>query len=181
MTDFRLTGFEWNMVMTAFAIGIILFLRLLVRNVIKRRLNSANFNIQRKRITLKAMNLVYGLLFLVAITGIWGLNGQQVLAFAASVLTVLGVGFFAQWSLLSNITSGLLLYFNHPLKIGDYITIVDKDTPLSGIVEDISLFFLHVRNDEGVVYTLPNTLVMQKMFTVGPPKKDRVVNQNEKK
>ncbi|MCB9034507.1 MAG: hypothetical protein H6553_11770 [Chitinophagales bacterium] len=34
--------------------------------------------------------------------------------------------FFAQWSVLSNITSGIIMYFNHPLGIGDNILIEDK-------------------------------------------------------
>lgn len=165
-----MTDFEWNLVESAIAIVGLLIVRLIARKIIKRRLSSANFSIQRKKITFKAINMLYILVLIVAITGIWGLNGKQVLTFVTSVLTVLGVGFFAQWSLLSNITSGLLLYFNHPMKIGDYISIVDKDFPLSGVVEDISLFFLFVRDDTGVVYTLPNTLVMQKTLTLS---KDR--------
>ncbi|MCB0735920.1 MAG: mechanosensitive ion channel family protein [Bacteroidetes bacterium] len=157
------------------AIGIVAvyLIKLVVSRIISRRLRNADFNLQRKKIILKALNLLYIIVLVAILTGVWGLDREQVLAFVTSVLAVLGVGFFAQWSLLSNITAGIILYFNHPLKIGDYITILDKDEPMAGIIEDISLFFLHVRDDLGDVYTIPNTVVIQKTITLGKPKKKR--------
>jgi len=177
-----MTDFELKVLQTLGSVLLLLLIRLVVSKVIKKRLSKANFSVQRKKITGKALGLFYTLVLVVAFTGIWGLEGKQVLTFVTSILTVIGVGFFAQWSLLSNITSGLLLYFNHPLKIGDYVSIVDNDFPLSGTVEDISLFFLHIRDDKDVVYTLPNTLVMQKTLTIGKheaePNSDIKSNEN---
>ena len=157
---------EFKAAETALAIVILIVVRSVVKRIINNRFLKAEFNLQRKKITLKSLNTLYFLILIVSLAGIWGLDGQQVLAFITSILAVLGVGFFAQWSLLSNITSGIILYFNHPLKIGDYITIVDKDLPLEGLVEDISLFFLHIRTDEGKVYTMPNSVVLQKTLTI---------------
>ena len=45
--------------------------------------------------------------------------------FLGSVLTVVGVAFFAQWSLLSNITSSIIIFFNHPVKLNDSIVILE--------------------------------------------------------
>ena len=68
--------------------------------------------------------------------------------------------------------------FNHPftydssnlnLKIGDYVEIVDKDFPMSGRVENITLFFLHLRNKDNHVYTLSNTIVVQKTMRIMKP------------
>ena len=42
----------------------------------------------------------------------------------------MGVAMFAQWSILSNITSGIILFFSFPFKIGDLILIHDKDFPI---------------------------------------------------
>jgi len=165
---------EIKILETLAAILILLIIRAIVQKVIAKRLNIADFNIQRKKITIKALNMLYILVFIVAMAGIWGLNGQQVLAFITSILAVLGVGFFAQWSLLSNITSGIILYFNHPLKIGDYISIIDKDFPLSGTIEDISLFFIHIRDENGIIYTIPNTVVIQKTLTIGKQYKEKL-------
>lgn len=80
-----------------------------------------------------------------------------------------GNRFFAQWSILSNITSSLILFFNHPLKIGDEIEILDKDFAIEGKVEDISFFFMHVRTVNGDLVTIPNNLVLQKMIRSAKP------------
>lgn len=159
-------NYQINILQTVGLMVILLILRAIISKIISRRLKIADFSFQRKKITLKALNLVYSVVLVAALAGIWGLQGEQVLAFVTSILAVLGVGFFAQWSLLSNITSGIILYFNHPLKLGDEITIVDKDQPLQGVVIDISLFFLHVRDEFGVVFILPNTTVIQKTLTI---------------
>ncbi len=170
-------AYEISILQSVIALIVIFALRTIVIRLIILRLRSAEFNLQRKKITIKALNLLYTLVLSALLAGIWGLKGEQVLAFITSVLAVLGVGFFAQWSLLSNITSGILLYFNHPLKIGDYINIVDKDFPLKGTIEDISLFFLHVRNDDGIVYTIPNSIVIQKTLSIG--RHDKVESEDQ--
>ena len=59
--------------------------------------------------------------------------------------------------------------FNHPLKIGDYVEIIDKDFPMEGRIENITLFFLHLRNANNQVYTLSNTIVVQKTMRIMAP------------
>jgi small-conductance mechanosensitive channel len=55
---------------------------------------------------------------------IWGFEFERMFLALSSILVVLGIGFFAQWSILSNITAGILLFFNHPIQIGDRIKII---------------------------------------------------------
>lgn len=164
MTNFE--THEIKLIETLGAIVALWLIRWFVRWVIGKRSKVADFTKGRSKIMFKAINIFYFAVFVTVAAGIWGLKGISILTFITSVLTVLGVGFFAQWSLLSNITSGLILYFNHPMKIGDYIKIIDKDMPLAGCIDDISLFFIHIRDEEGVEYTLPNTTVMQKTLTI---------------
>lgn len=172
--------YQLNIVQTLGMMVILLVTRTVVSRIISKRLRIAEFSLQRKKITLKALNLLYTLFFIASLAGIWGLKGEQVLAFVTSILAVLGVGFFAQWSLLSNITSGIILYFNHPLKLGDQISIIDKDFPLKGTIIDISLFFLHVKDEEGVIFTLPNTVVIQKTITIVEKEKPADTEDHEK-
>jgi small-conductance mechanosensitive channel len=82
------------------------------------------------------------------------------------MLAVLGIAFFAQWSLLSNITAGIILFFNHPLKIGDTITIFDKDFNIAGKITNIGLFFMHIRNESNEKITIPNSILLQKMVII---------------
>ena len=164
MTNFE--AYELKLIETIGVVVGLWLIRWSVKWVISKRKRTADFSHNRSKIMFKAINIMYVVVFIAITAGIWGLEGTRILTFITSVLTVLGIGFFAQWSLLSNITSGLLLYFNHPLKIGDFIKIIDHDLPLSGKVEDISLFFIHIKDKDGVIFTMPNTIVMQKTLTI---------------
>jgi small-conductance mechanosensitive channel len=84
------------------------------------------------------------------------------MVFLTSVITVLGIAFFAQWSILSNITSSLILFFNHPLKIGQNVRVLEKDYDVEGQLIDISFFFMYVRDKEGNTITIPTSVVLQK-------------------
>jgi len=97
-----------------------------------------------------------------ALAFIWGFEFRQIVIALSSVLAVLGVGFFAQWSILSNLTASVILFFNHPIRIGDRITIIDKDYNYTGIIIDITGFFLFMRTDTGKNITIPTSIVMQK-------------------
>ncbi|MGB3775642.1 MAG: mechanosensitive ion channel domain-containing protein [Leeuwenhoekiella sp.] len=148
---------------------ILLVIRYMVVRLVIKRFLKANFDITRKQIAIKLINIFFFIILAFFLAAIWGLSGAQVLTYVTSALTILGVAFFAQWSLLSNITSGLILFFNHPLKIGDYVEIIDKDFPMEGQVENITLFFLHLRNKNDQVYTLSNTVVVQKTMRILNP------------
>ncbi len=153
-----------KIIATLSVIVILMLIRRLVGNIVRNRLQHANFDANRAQVTIKLLQILYFVVFLISLAGIWGLEGSKVITFIGTALTIVGVGFFAQWSLLSNITSGLILFFSHPLKIGDYIAIVDKDFPLQGRIEDITLFFIYVRDHEDKVFSISNTVMMQKTF-----------------
>jgi len=111
------------------------------------------------------LNLIYFSIYILAFVFlgiIWGVNMNQLTLFVSSVLAVVGVGFFAQWSILSNLTSSVILFFNHPVRIGDKIRILDKDFELTGEVTDISGFFFFITTEKGEHITMPNNLVIQK-------------------
>ncbi|MBK8081381.1 MAG: mechanosensitive ion channel [Saprospiraceae bacterium] len=101
---------------------------------------------------------------MVIIAGIWGLEQNEIAAFASTLLTALGIAFFASWSLLSNITSSIILFFNHPMKSGDTLRVMDKDYPVEGEIIDLTYFFVHVRLKSGEVVTIPNSMILQSQF-----------------
>ena len=80
----------------------------------------------------------------------------------SSIFAVIGIGLFAIWSILSNVTSGIIMFFSFPYKVGDKIKIHDKDFPIEAIIEDIRAFQLHLRLDDGNLVTYPNNLILQK-------------------
>ena len=94
---------------------------------------------------------------------IWGIAPEQLAGSIASLFAVIGVAFLAQWSIISNITSTIIIFFNHQVKIGDSIEILDKDYHVSGIVSDIGAFFIIIKIEGGENVSLPSNVFMQKM------------------
>lgn len=97
----------------------------------------------------------------------WGVKQSDIALFFGSVLTVIGVALVAQWSLLSNMTSGIILFYNHKIKLYDYITILEgKDYVITGKVVEIGLFFITLENLESKIITIPNNLIIQKSIMI---------------
>ncbi len=111
----------------------------------------------------KFLDVVLTFILLAVLVLIWGVDHADLALFIGSVLTVLGIAFFAQWSILSNITSSVILFFNHPVKLNDVICILEgKDYILEGRVVDVGLFFVTLENAAEEKITLPNNIFMQK-------------------
>jgi small-conductance mechanosensitive channel len=150
--------------------SIVVFCYLLSYFATKTIINNALKNTQlqrgRRKIMIKTINLLLSLTALILLSAIWGLKQNEIALFATSILTAFGIAFFAQWSLLSNITSGIILFFNHPLKIGDYIEVLDKDYPFSGEISDLTYFFIHLKLENNKIITIPNSLILQKSIAV---------------
>lgn len=148
----------------------LLIARLLLTQTINRIADKFNFGVERIRVIFRILNLLLLLMTAIVIAGIWGVHRQELLFFITSTITVLGIAFFAQWSILSNLTSGLVLFFSHPLKIGDQIQILEKDFKVEGTLNDISIFFLHIETVEGYKVTIPNSIALQKTIMIVNPK-----------
>ncbi len=133
---------------------------------VNNSLKSTHIERGRRKMIIKAVQLISVLTATILLSAIWGLKQNEIAVFVGTILTALGIAFFAQWSLLSNITSSLLLFFNHPVKIGDKIKILDKDYPFEGEVIDLTYFFVYIKSAEGEITTIPNSVLLQKSVSV---------------
>jgi small-conductance mechanosensitive channel len=136
--------------------------KILINNTLKQ----THLQRGRRKIIVKAVHLFSFITATILLSAIWGLEQSEIAVFVGTIITALGIAFFAQWSLLSNITSSLLLFFNHPIKIGDTIRVIDKDSPIEGEVSDLTYFFIHLKTESGEIITIPNSLVLQKPVAV---------------
>lgn len=139
---------------------------IITNTLINNTLKQTHLQRGRRKTIVKAVHLFSFLTLVILLAAIWGLEQNEIAVFVGAIITALGIAFFAQWSLLSNVTSSLLLFFNHPIKIGDHIKVLDKDSPLEGEVIDLTYFFVHVKADNGEIITIPNSLLMQKSVSV---------------
>ena len=161
-----LEQYKLQILETAIVIGILMLLQFVVRKWSMRISKKFHLGLERRRITTRIINLLLLFMGTISIMGIWGLDQKELFLFLTSALTVLGVGFFATWSILCNITSGLLIYFNHPMHIGDHIKIMDKEAPVEGTLKDISMFFMHIETTSGEYVTIPNSIITQKTISI---------------
>lgn len=157
-----MTQLEIQILETVVLGAVVVSVKLLARSSVNRLLNKMDFDLKRKQISHRIINLFLTIFVVTVLAGIWNIHRDQLIVFMTSVVTVLGIAFFAQWSILSNITSSLILFFNHPMKIGQRIRVVDKEYDISGELIDISFFFLYIKSDDGELITIPNTIVLQK-------------------
>lgn len=138
----------------------------LITKVINNALKNAQLQRARRKMIIKAVHLFASITVVILLAGVWGLKQNEIAVFASTILTALGIAFFAQWSILSNITSSVILFFNHPLKLGDTIKVLDKDYPFEGEVTELTYFFIYLKSKSGETITIPNSLVLQKSFSV---------------
>ncbi len=169
--------YEVQILETAIVLALWGLTRFLLKRTIKRIAIKFHVAIERRRIVVRILNFITFIFGVISITLVWGVDQKQLLVFFTSTITVLGIAFFAQWSLLSNITAGVVIFFNHPLKLGDYIRITEKDYLIEGKLESISFFFLHIESRSGEKITIPNSIALQKTIAV---LKEKPVKENVK-
>jgi small-conductance mechanosensitive channel len=165
VAEYKLQIFE-----TAIVLVFLILVKIIARNSINRILSKFDFGIERKRISHKIVNLFITLFALIFLAGIWNIDRSQLMVFITSTITLVGVGFIAQWSILANVTSSLILFFNHPMKLGQEIQILDKEYDITGTLVDISFFFLYIKTEDGETITIPNSVVLSKVIKIHPKK-----------
>ena len=132
----------YQIIATAIALVVFIALRYLVNSIINKFGKKAEFDESRTHLVKKYIDYFIYALAILTIVSIWGIKTEQLFLFVTSILTVIGVAFFAQWSILSNITAGIIVFFSSPLK-----------------------------TTEGEQISLPNNLLLQKGIVIVSEKK----------
>lgn len=151
---------------TGILIVLVILLRYITAQFIRRYARRMELVDFRTNLVIKYFSIFYSVLTLIGIFVIWGVEAKNLFTTLSAVVTVIGVALFAQWSILSNITSGVILLFSFPFKIGDIIRVHDKDFPIEAEIEDIRSFHTILRTSEGEIISYPNNLLLQKGVSV---------------
>lgn len=157
---------QTRLVETVIAIGLFLITRASIRSIVRATLLRSVFKSKEER---EVNRLLGGLLYLVlavALAAIWGVAQGEILIFATSVITVVGVALFAEMSILSNITACLVLFFQHPVKVGDRIRAFDGEQWVEGELMDITYFFVFLRTDDRGIVSIPNAALLKNAFHI---------------
>lgn len=145
---------------------VLVLLRLMVSKLVRRFAKSSEIIEHRANLVIKYIHLLITILAIISFIIIWGVQTKDIFIAVSSFTTVVGVAMFAQWSILSNITSGIILFFSFPFRIGDIIKIHDKDFPIEAEIEDIRAFHVYLKTKDGEMITYPNSLLLQKGISI---------------
>ncbi|WP_242206132.1 mechanosensitive ion channel domain-containing protein [Aestuariivivens insulae] len=168
---------QGQLIITGIVIVSLLTLRAIANITLAKVARRNGINEARIRLMQRYLTALFLLIALLIEAWVFGTDLNRLAIIFSSLFAVLGVGLFAIWSILSNVTSGIIMFFNFPYKVGDKIEIHDKDFPITAIIEDIRAFQLHLRLENGDLVTYPNNLMLQRAVTL--IKKDAIEDDGE--
>lgn len=165
----KITEHTFQLIQSGALIIILLLIRWILKRTIRNYANKFERLEHRTGLIMKHVDFAVLFLMILGLITTWGVDFKNLGLVMSSVFAVIGIAFFAQWSILSNVTSGIIMFFTFPYKIGDYIKIHDKENPCEGYIEDIKTFhiILHAKDDE--VTTYPNSMMLQKGVSIIKP------------
>ena len=158
--------YKTELVQSIILFAILYIIRFIAALAIKKIGRKSGINDARIHLIIRYASVTLILIGLLVVAVIFGTEMKDLTLVFSSVFAVIGIGLFAIWSILSNITSGIIMFFSFPYKVGDKVQIHDKDFPVEAIIEDIRAFQLHLRLDNGDLVTYPNNLILQKPVTL---------------
>ncbi|WP_299229564.1 mechanosensitive ion channel domain-containing protein [uncultured Psychroserpens sp.] len=158
--------YQTELITTGFVLAFLLLVRLISNTLVKKIGRKSNINDARIQLICRYISVTLFVVALIIEAFVFGAELKELTLLFSSVFAVIGIALFAIWSILSNVTSGIIMFFNFPYKVGDKIEIHDKDFPVKAIIEDIRAFQLHLRLDNGDLVTYPNNLMLQKAVTL---------------
>jgi small-conductance mechanosensitive channel len=112
------------------------------------------------RVVSSGLWLVTALLVL----NLWGISVSGLWTLLASAVAVVGVGFLAVWTMVSNVTASFFISLWRPFRLGQTVEILPE--ALKGRVIDRNLMFTILRDEGGNLLQVPNNMFFQKMFRV---------------
>ena len=140
--------------------------RWLIRTAVRRVGNTKNFIQSRVEHIGAALIYLWSLIGMIGLLAIFAIESDSVAVFLGSVAAFLGVALFAQWSILSNLTSSIIIFFFFPYRVGDSICIYEKDFSVEGRIDEIALFHIILIDVDQRKHSIPNALFFQKAVRI---------------
>lgn len=164
--NFNMSDYYGKIIGTFILIILLYLIRFAIRKLITKFSTYSAKTDNRSKLIIKYFNSFLSILFALFFIIFWGVDTDKLLSFFGAAMTFIGVALFAQWSVLSNFTAGMIMFFAFPFKIGDRIKIHDKDFPIEAEIDDIKAFHTILITEEGERISYPNNLFLQKSVVV---------------
>ncbi|MFC3033509.1 mechanosensitive ion channel domain-containing protein [Pseudoalteromonas fenneropenaei] len=123
------------------------------------------------------LKIIVAILLLCLLLVFWGFELRELFVVGSSLFAVVGVGLFAGWSLLSNLTSFLIMFVQNDTKVGNWVRVIDGANFVEGRILEMGLMNVVLQNIDGHRVVYPNNLFVTRPVMVlnSEPKKPKVI------
>ena len=104
----------YPIIISAIVILTLIIIRLVLIKIIKKYARKFERMEHRTGLIIRYVDFFTIFCTVLGLIMVWGVQIKDLGLVFSSVFAVIGVGFFAQWSILSNITSGIIMFFTFP-------------------------------------------------------------------
>ncbi|MBI3433681.1 MAG: mechanosensitive ion channel [Proteobacteria bacterium] len=143
---------------------VVFLLQRVLRNWLRRIAPLLHLKQATPPTVIRIVSIAIWAITLILVLAIWGVSVGGLWALLVSAAAVIGVGFFATWTMVSNMTASVFIAIWRPFHLGDAVEILPEG--LRGHVIDRNLMFVTLREDAGGVIHVPNNQFFQKIFKV---------------
>ncbi|MBO0741779.1 MAG: mechanosensitive ion channel family protein [Hyphomicrobiaceae bacterium] len=147
-----------------FALIAILALNRLLRGWLRRVETTVHLSYETALTLTRIVSAGLWLVTALLVLNLWGISVSGLWTLLASAIAVIGVGFLAVWTMVSNVTASFFLSLWRPFRLGQTVEILPE--ALKGRVIDRNLMFTMLRDEDGNLLQVPNNMFFQKMFRV---------------
>lgn len=163
----NITSTEINNIFFSFILLVIFFS---VKTIFYKGIGSFgkrnSFSFERILRTKRFVTFFIGIIIFSLLLLVWGVNLKEFFLITATTFTIIGTACFASWSNLSNISSGIILFFSYQIKLGDRIKVGVGDGVVIGTIWDMKLFYVEIKTDEKETILYPNNMLLHQSVTV---------------
>ncbi|MBU1078662.1 MAG: mechanosensitive ion channel family protein [Spirochaetes bacterium] len=153
-----------KILLTAGVIGFAIILYKIIQKAISARIEKKHLRKQEGLLIIKTGKWSISLVCIFAFVFIWEGNIQNFWVGITGFFGIVAIGFFAVWSILSNIVSGIVLLLIKSIQIGDEIQIIPEN--ITGRIENITLFHVVLIDNKKRSTLIPNNLFIQKIVKI---------------
>jgi small-conductance mechanosensitive channel len=131
-----------------------------VRGAIENRVVKQHLRKQHELLIRKSVKWLIYTAVGISVLIVWGGSVEDIWVGITSVFGIIAIGFFAVWSILSNVVSGLVILLTKSFRLEDRIEVVGDG--VSGTIENITLFHIEIKETEDHIVMIPNSVFLQK-------------------
>lgn len=166
-----------NLAWSAVVLLLYIIVNRLVLPKIEEGVDNSNLKLESTQKAYHTVRLLSGTIAVAVLLIVWGIDFGGLVVLSTSIITLTGVALFANWSLLSNVTSYFVLLFHNSFRRGNFIRIIDGDNYIEGFISEVNLFNIKLVTESREVVVYPNNLILTRPTIVNPRNRWKVIGK----